>query len=541
MPAFDALVNRVVKLVLAGDPRDLALAVPSADTIAPPPKKTNKRETKNRNGSGGMSGAFGPTGDGKDRINKYRDMNTIDHEVPEAAVALDTVAANTTSGEPGSTIAGFELEYDPSLGDQGKEIAEGVLDRTQMRNELAKVVRSANKLADAAVQTIVDTQGLIWELQNLEPALLYRRHDEYNRLAAWHYRGFEDQQQDLSPWEVVHLAHSPELGALWGRSMFEAGREIAYSLIGVRNGLTFQTVNHAASRMAFILGRPMMMDPSERDTWLDEQYEIISKRKAVDSTGRLDRRMVQTINDQHLVIDYPINVDGKGAEPKIYPMGAAALDQLVAVCIHVRDIFAVLLRTPRAFIGIEDHSHGIGSNKTEMQEIQYAKLLNSEQHQAAWFVLQVIARQFLFLGVPLQKDQIKIVMPDLRVLDRKVRADTMLVLLQAAVLADSLGLPFKYIWTDILWDGDQKVAESAAARVGLDLDNQDATRAAQKAAAQAAQAALMKKGAQDGNGPPQGASAEQLIRHAMRDVDLVRRRLEALVGARVGNQAVLPR
>lgn len=548
MPAFDSLVNRVIKLALAGDPRDMALAVPSSDSVTPPPAKTNRRREKGgagrRTDGAGMGSTFGDPRDGKDRRQKYRDMAYVDHEVPEASIALDAIASNTTSGEPGSVISGFQLEFDPAMDEQRREIAEAVVERTQLKTLLQPTVRSANELGDVGSHLTVDNQGLIWEAKNLEPGLLSRRHDEYDRLTSWWYAGYADKQQELSPWEVVHWSHSPKLGALWGRSMFEAGREIAYALIGIRNGMTFQAVNHAASRMAFVFGRPQAMEDDDREAWLDDQYEVISKRKAVDSTGLLDRRMVQTINDQHLVLDYPVNIDGKGPEPRVYPMGAADLDQLVAVAKHVRDVFVVLVRTPRAFIGIEEAGEGIGGNRTQVQEVQYAKVLNNEQHQAAWYVLQIIARQFLFLGMPLERDMVRVVMPDLRVLDRKLRADTLFVLMQAANLADGLGLPFPYIWVDILHDGDEKVAAQVADRIGFDVMGQDAKRQAQQAAQQAAQVAIAKaKGA--GQPPPgsapQGTSQEAQVRHLMADVDRLRQGIKAAMGARVGNAEVSPR
>lgn len=547
MPALDAIINRVTKFVLAGDPGDLALAIPSSDTFAPPPAQTNEEPRKGKRGALGTgiasTSALGT--DGKDRLAKYQDMRKIDLEIPEASSALDAIMTNTTSGEPGNEVAGFVLEFDEGFAEEGQQAATDLVDRIKLHQELPKVVRSACKLGDVASHLTIDRQGIIWGPKNLVPDLLFRNHDAYDRLRNWVYRGYDSDGEVLNPWEVVHYAHAPELGALFGRALFEGGRDLAYKLMGVRDGGVFQAVNHAASRSLIAVGRSYTMSDPDRDAWLDRQYEAISRRKNINSAGTLDRRMVQVLDDQHILIDYVVNMDGKGPEPKVFSLGAADIAQVVAMMEHLQDLWCVLIKVPKAFIGIERSGEGLGGDRLSTQEIEFAKFLNGEQVGAARYGLEIIARQLAFLGIPLPRGAIQFVMPDLRALDKKMRAEVLYISMQAAKIADELGLPFKYIWCELLFDGDHAQAEEAAARYGINLDTRDEERAAQVATQQAAMlAAQQASGNVNGDGkpiPPKDAGTQAQVEHLLGDVARVRAGIAAVRGRRVSNAGSLGR
>lgn len=408
-----------------------------------------------------------------DRIAAYRDYRILDANVPELSRALTIIAANTTVGA--HTTAGrdatFTLAFADGVDATDQRIAQDVVERIELRELMKQVIRASNKMGDVFAQVIYDQQGVIRRLKFLEPELVSVMIDD-DKIVGYKYRGYNSQEQNLAPFEVIHLKHDPELGAVYGRSIFAGGgRSLGHRVLTIRDALTYETLCHSTARNAIFLPRPMGMPEDKRREWIGRMADMFARERVIDSDGVLSRRAIAMLNQQHVVVDYPVDADGKGAKPEIQPLQNTPLEKNIAVAEHFQDLLFTLTGVPKAYMGLDRQTDGLSSQRVNRQDIQFARQLNAEQQDAAWFVAEVIRHQYVLLGRKVPTDSISVLMPDLREEDKKLRAEVWRIKSEAAKMSVEIGLPLRAIWSEILFDGEQEVAVEMAARYGVDLDS----------------------------------------------------------------------
>ena len=458
--------------------------------------------------------------DNRDRIAAYAEYCRLDANIPEAGAALDIIASSAIGGEPGNQILGFDLEYAAEFPDADREFIGRLVDRLDLK-ELAKpIVRARTKFGDVFFHAIVDNLGQILQLKHLEPSLTFAVIDAYGELIGWEYRGYAEKQRMLKKWEVIHLVHMPELGSMYGRSIFASGlRATGFALQGIRDSAMTQVVRNASGQVAMVFGVPSTMDPNERATRYEEMYELTA-RTPVMIDGKLDRRVIENMNEQPLVLFYDIYPDGKGAAPDVKQLAATNLSGVVEMLENFQDQFVIPLKVPKAQLGIERSGEGIGGNRLGVQTVEFAKYLNSEQHQIVRFVLYVITLAYWLVGRPLKAGMVEVVMPDLTFLDSSMRVELRKIATETAKVATEIGMPFSYIWTEIIWDGDTEIALNMADKYGIDLE-------AGPAPAEET----------DETSPEEVNEARRRIaRHLAKDLDMIREAVKLVSGVRGSNE-----
>jgi hypothetical protein len=469
--ADSSLIKRFSRLfrVTAGD--DMAVVVGTDDQALP---SVNRTTEKPRRGASGWStfqgvGLWGGMEDDRHRQEAYGDYRRIDANIPEMSRALTIIATDATAGDRGGR-SGFRLEHAENLPESDRGlIYDLVVKRLALQKNIYSIIRNANKFGDVFKELIVDKQGIIWRLKNLEPELTTRVVDVYDRHIGFRYKGYEGDNQSLEWWQVVHLRHDHEDGALYGRSLFAGGgRTVAQRLMAIRDSLAYEALMHATARNVFVMGYPPRMSEEERDNWIDDLKDELRREMVIDSEGKLSRRAISMLNSQDILLPYMVDTEGKGAKPEVIPLKNAPIGDLKGIAEHFQDLTFVVTGVPKAFFGVERAGEGIGSTRLDKQDLQFARQLRRDQEDAAWFVLEVIRRQFVFLGLEMPKDAVTIVMPDLREVDRKLRAEVLEILMRGAKMGLEAGLPMPYIWNEVVFDGMHDAAAAAASRYGFD-------------------------------------------------------------------------
>ena len=115
---------------------------------------------------------------------------------------------------------------------------------------------------------------------------------------------------------------------------------------------------------------------------------------------------------------------------------------------------------------------------------------------------------------------VEIVMPDLTFLDSSMRVELRKIATETAKVATEIGMPFSYIWTEIIWDGDTEIALNMADKYGIDLE-------AGPAPAEET----------DETSPEEVNEARRRIaRHLAKDLDMIREAVKLVSGVRGSNE-----
>lgn len=467
------LASTFSRLFRVGSAVHGAVVVGTDDQALPPPQATSEKPIQRRPGGG--FNAFGSQYDDyRRRITSIRDYDMIDSNVPELSKALSIKAGNAVNGDPGEDDY-FKLEFAPGFPEQDQLIVNQlVYNRLALHTHAYSILRNTLKYGDFFGEVVFDKQGLIWKLKYLEPGMTQRLHDEFDRHVGFLFKGYAEQDQMLEWWQVVHLRNDPEYGALYGRSMFAGGGvALAYRILAIRDSLAYEVLNHATARNAIIFGLPERWSPSQEQQFVEDMSDQLARDPAVDSNGVLSRRAISMLNGQDSVLTYRLNQDGRGVAPVIAPLRNAPVMDIARIAEHFQDLLFCVTGVPKAFLGVERGKEGLGSNRLQMQDLQFARQLRHAQLDVAWFVGEVIRRQFILLGRPLAEDAVTVVMPDLRNVDEKIRAETMYLRGQAAVQAKNAGMPKQFIWVDIMNDGEVHTAEEKAELYGYDPTAED--------------------------------------------------------------------
>lgn len=438
--------------------------------LAPLPNTTERaRETSPISGTG----LFGESYENNrlDRKLAIKDFDILAANVPEFGRSLEIIASHVTSGDH-TNAKGFQLEWGPRATSLHKRIAEERIKALAMRGHARSWTMGANKAGDLFRHLVFDQNGVIVRLNRLEPGLMTIKHDAYGNPYGYRFAGFKRENADLESWEVVHWAHSPDDDSQpYGRSLFDSGRQIGHRVLTLRDALTYETLVHSTARNAIILPRPSEMPEPKIFDWLDRIKEQFKREKIVDSNGILSRKAITLLNSQNVFLDVPYDVDtGRMlGEPKILPLQNTPIAANAEIIRAMAMILFIVTGVPPEYFSM-GQSDGLGSNRMTLVDLQFAMQLNAEQLQLAWFILQILERQFIALGIPLGEGDLRIAMPDLRALDEKVRGEIMWLRIQAAEKAKAIGLGWKYIWTEILCDGSVTDAQEMAERYGIPED-----------------------------------------------------------------------
>ncbi len=469
-----SVATRIMQRLRRSTP-GLVLVSPSSPRLPPPGDTTERAPRGNFSKAGSAAGLLGPVRDNRDRLEAYRDFRIIDSEIPEGGASLDAITAVATTGEPGNEIRVFDADVMPDAegvdAAQADDVIDALVDRLGLRELVPKALRATLKIGDAALHVIVDRAGTIVRTRPLAPDLLHPVRDEFGRQVGWVYRGYEGAESFLFDWEVIHLPFLPELGHVFGRSLFwSGGRGTAFRLMSMRDSATFQAVNNASGRNAFIFGLPIEWGPGERLAWRNRMHDDLYRRRVIDSNGRLDRRAISALDEEHLVLDYAVGVDGKGVEPKVVPLAEAPLEAQVSMLEHFQDLFLAVCKVPKPYLNIERSGDGLGSERSANQETQFLRLCNHVQHMGAWLVLTLIEKQFRLIGKPLPAGTVKLTLPDLSPKDEKVRGELRKLNAEAAQVVLDSGFPASYAWVEYLYDGEREAAEEGARLYGFPLE-----------------------------------------------------------------------
>ena len=126
-------------------------------------------------------------------------------------------------------------------------------------------------------------------------------------------------------------------------------------------------LNHASARHVYGVGYPIRMPEDDKDDWIDDLKEEISREPVVlDSstspgTPEFYRRVQASLQGQDVLLPYPVDIDGKSNAPSVTALKTAPIGDLKGGCEHLQDLCFVVTGVPKAFFGVERAGEGMGS------------------------------------------------------------------------------------------------------------------------------------------------------------------------------------
>jgi hypothetical protein len=463
------LVERFSRMFRVRTSSDLAVMVGRDDSALPPPNRTTDKPAQ-----GPRTYQMFDFVENRNRTQGYRRYRLIDHSIPEMSRALTIIATNVTAGDRNEE-PGFRLDYAQGFLKRDRMTIEDLLyRRLDMRDRVYKMVREKNRMGDVFYEGIVDDRGLIVRLKFLWPERTFRVHDEYDRLVGFKYKGYAASDQELKWWQVYHVMHDPEEGMHYGRSLFAGGGwETAQRLNAIRQAIMFELLNRASARHAITWPFPIRMSPEEVDDRIDDLKEELTREPIIedqDGDATLYRQAVAQLNQQDLVIPYAVDLEGRSSEPHVYPLKSTDVGDMQGVAEHFQDLAVLVTGVPKAFLGIERQGDSSSSTRLDKQDLQFARQLRRDQQDAANFILEVVRRQFIFLRRGLRDGDVVAKMPDLREVDRKLRAEITKLLIESVEVAVRSGLPPKYVWYEVVFDGNYDLADQVGEALRIDFE-----------------------------------------------------------------------
>ena len=432
---------------------------------------TNDREPDGQASDGPMGEMYAP-----DRMNRrvaIAEYETLCDTVPEFGRSLEILSSHVAAGDYTSDTP-MQVQFSPAMADDAQTVVLDLAKRLKMYSEQRVWVNAAAKKGDLFRHQIFDGNGVLLRLDRMRPEWTGIRQNAHGRVRAYEYEGYAYGQRELAPWEVAHWPYGADDDSRpYGRSLFAAGgREIGPAIRALRGALLTDTLTHSGGAQLFEVPFPAGLPASERDAHKRLLEDQLRRKSVLDENGNLNRRVLSRLSQQDRVVMIPYDAETgrKLGEFKSWHMPTSSMKSEVlrefgrAACI--------VTGVPADMMGLEEGGDGIGGNRLEVKHLVYLMQCNAAQFELAAFNLGICEAQLIALGYPIIDGGIIIVMPDLRAMDDKIRAEVQWLRTQAAEKLLVNGFPFAYVWTEVLWDGDVKQAEEKAEYYGIDLKAQ---------------------------------------------------------------------
>ena len=166
-----------------------------------------------------------------ERLDVYKDVETMDATVDEVATALDILADNAVNAELG-THQSFHVVYpDKSKAPDVVQAAiQAMITRTKLEEKIYSITRDLLKYGDNFQQVVVDRNFNIVRLMWMPPASMNRNEDPQGALPS-ELGAFTQVRPRTAqilaafyPWQIIHMRWNRSGGHPYGRSLGETAR-----------------------------------------------------------------------------------------------------------------------------------------------------------------------------------------------------------------------------------------------------------------------------------------------------------------------------
>ena len=395
----------------------------------------------------------------RSRRARYTDFREIRDEVPEMATALQVLTDFVFGGD---SVEGVTIQFDEDADESYKDIVNSTMAAVGGVDFFVHVFKEGTLLGDSFSELIFSSSALVAE-RPLIPMATDVMANSYSQIVGFKTgfipRAFKTGDPVmLSPVQVIHYAPDKARGHRYGRSMYATARKLWRQSEAAEDVLSLLSILQAAARKSVTSPMPGDSRADQVDDFLENLKSGQWSQQVFDKDGKMRRRITSLIAMDDLVYPYR-----EGQEkPSFHNDPPADLRQIIDMLRFMQDKFFIVTGVPAALRGFAEHVNA--RSTLEQQGVQFARTVRRKQQEVARLMQTVIQRGLAAAGVrPSVKYQIK--MPRVSSFDEKMKADTNYVRAQTArILANDLGMDFKFVMKEALGLSDEDVMSLSAAR-----------------------------------------------------------------------------
>lgn len=403
--------------------------------------------------------ALNQEGFDRTRAARYYDYKEIRDEVPEMATALQVLTDFVFGGD---SVDGVKIQFDEDTEQSYKDIVESTIAAVGGIDFFVSIFKEGTLLGDSFTELIYSTSGLVAE----RPLIAMSTDvvvNTYSQVVGFRTRMTPTTYTyanavDLAPIQVVHYSPDKTRGHRYGRSMYATARKLWRQSEAAEDVLSLLSILQAAARKSVTYPMPGNIRPDQVDDFLENLKSGQWSQQVFDNDGKMRRRITSLIAMDDLV--YPYREGNE--KPTFHNDPPADLRQIIDMLRFMQDKFFIVTGVPAALCGFEKNVNA--RSTLEQQGLQFARTVRRKQQEVMHLMHTVIQRGLAAAGVkPTIKYSIR--MPRVSSFDEKMKADTNYVRAQTArILANDLGIDFKFILKEALGLSDEQVMSLASAR-----------------------------------------------------------------------------
>tara|TARA_Y100001973_G_C5206858_1_gene342070 strand:+ start:932 stop:2440 length:1509 start_codon:yes stop_codon:yes gene_type:complete len=395
----------------------------------------------------------------RSRRARYLDYKEIRDEVPEMATALQVLTDFVFGGD---SVDGVVLQFDEGVEESYKEIVNSTMAAVGGINFFVHIFKEGALLGDSFTELIFSSSSLVAErpliatstdvvVNNFSQVVGFK-----SRMTPTVYDNGDSVM--LAPVQVVHYAPDKARGHRYGRSMYATARKLWRQSEAAEDVLSLLSILQAAARKSVTYPMPGNIRPDQVDDFLENLKSGQWSQQVFDRDGKMRRRITSLIAMDDLVYPYR-----EGSEkPSFHNDPPADLRQIIDMLRFMQDKFFICTGVPAALCGFE---RNVNARTTlEEQGRQFSRTVRRKQQEVVQLIHTVIQRGLAAAGVK-PSVQYSVRMPRVSSFDEKMKADTNYVRAQTArILANDLGIDFKFVLKEALGLSDEDVMSLSAVR-----------------------------------------------------------------------------
>jgi len=381
------------------------------------------------------------------RYQLYEELRTI----PEVKQILRSVTAFVLGGDVATgslTDRPFDLSFRDGVPTATQEAISAAVLRMRLHTQIPRQFEDGLLLGDSFGEVIHS----LTEIVAMRPTLAREVEiawDSLQRLSGYKITTTTNSMQSgsrfLTPLQMVHYAPHQRFASKYGESLFfglpDVGRQYR-AAVDVMNVLV---VMAATARTRVAVQVPKGWAEPEIRLWIRKMRLWAADGGFFDSTGKIHKALATVLDYADKVWPYR---SGEAA-PQFFHEPAADFTKLIEVARFNQGRLYLGTGIPKALAGLMED---VAGTRAALQEVglSLSRTLRSYQQDVAKLVLQYIARAIVIEQIEIDAEDIRVVMPMLGEFNEKLLAEVLKLRADASVALGSLGIPLRWILTDVL-------------------------------------------------------------------------------------------
>lgn len=389
---------------------------------------------------------------------------------PEIKTAVDIISRFVFGGATlsGPDTRSFEINFSERMTPEAREKLENAAWRLRLRQHVPQQFIEGIVKGDAPGEIIHSLTDVV-SLKAHMPRDFEVVWDAFDRLLGYKIvdgskQGGKQGGRFLTPLQMVHYAPNRRWGHRYGESLLYGLPEVNRHFTAAVDVIHVLLLMAATSRTRLSFQVPPDWSPKKLDTFIKRVKLWNQDGVNFDTDGRMHRSVAKLLDYSDKVIPYQ-----RGNEkPTMWEEKPAPFDKLLEVARFDQSRFFLGTGVPKALAGALDDAHSRAA--LSEQGLYFTKTLSSYQQDAAVLVLEYMARAAVIMGIELGPDDVTVRMPILHEFNETLMAETAKLRAEAAEKLGNLGVPARWILSEVLRVPAHRVDDILLAMTSAGMD-----------------------------------------------------------------------